>query len=88
MHTEVAAIGAINTTSANTTAKAFTNRNMVKQIHDSEGKVKLTLEVGHGGGLRFVAGTPLGEETDREAAEHPQDPDGVAVSDTALLFVG
>jgi hypothetical protein len=35
-----------------------------------------------------VAGTPFGEETDRQAAEHPQDPNAVSVSDTALIFVG
>jgi len=47
------------------------------------------LEVGHGGVLAFgVAGTPLSEETDRQAAEHPQDPDRIAVSDAALIFVG
>ena len=47
------------------------------------------LEVGHGGVPALgVAGTPFGEETDRQAAEHPQDPNAVSVSDTALIFVG
>ena len=47
------------------------------------------LEIGHGGVLAVrVAGTPFGEETDRQAAEHTQDPHGVAIADAALIFVG
>jgi len=46
------------------------------------------VEIGHGGVLAFrIAGTPFGEETDGQPAEHPQDPDGVAVADAALIFV-
>ena len=46
------------------------------------------MEIGHGGVLAFwVAGTPFGEETDRQTAEHTQDSNGVAVADAALIFV-
>ena len=47
------------------------------------------LEIGHGGVLALrVAGTPFGEEADHQTAEHSQDPDGVAITDAALIFVG
>lgn len=47
------------------------------------------VEIGHGGVLALrVAGTPCGEETDRQAAEHTQNPHGVAIADAALIFVG
>ncbi len=46
------------------------------------------VEIGHGGALAFcVAGTPFGEETDGKTTEHAQDPDGVAIADSALIFV-
>ena len=47
------------------------------------------LEIGHGGVLAVrVTRPPFGEETDRQSAEHTQHPDGVAIANAALIFVG
>lgn len=47
------------------------------------------VEVGHGGVLAFwISGTPFSEQADRQTAEHTQNPNAVAVADTALIFVG
>ena len=49
----------------------------------------MSLEVGHGCALAFcIAGPPFGEDADGETSQHPQDPDSVAVTHAALVFVG
>jgi len=51
--------------------------------------VHVGVEVGHGDMPTLgVAGTPLGLETDGQAPEHAQHPDGVTVTHAALVFVG
>ena len=47
------------------------------------------MKVRHGGALAlFIAGIPFGKEADSQTSEHSQDPDPVAVTDTAVVFVG
>lgn len=47
------------------------------------------LEVGHGGAVALgIAGSPFGKKTDSEATEHAEDPDGIAVTDPAIIFAG
>ena len=47
----------------------------------------IAVEVGHRRVFSFrVSGAPFGEEADRQAAKHAQDPDAVAVADSALIF--
>ena len=47
------------------------------------------LEVGHGGAVAFgVAGSPFGKETDREATQHAENPDGITMTNPAIVFAG
>lgn len=49
----------------------------------------MRLKVCHGGALSFfITGPPFSEEADGQTAEHSQNPNTVAVANTAVVFVG